>query len=236
MPSLPRWPSCSGHPTTWHVSASTHRLIVTAFYVAGLIAVAAVRSRYRFGYLNDRYQIVEAFLWMGIYLVVNLELSSIPVAHWSGSRRTGVEFPTAFYWATWVLTWCLPPAILARGLRRRDRFVIKAGALSATFTLATNKSYLGLERHTWDPILLSALLIGVALFLRRWLTAGPDGIRHGFTAQRLSGKDEQYRAAAAAAFGLVSPQAIKVSPQSESSSTCASAGAIQEAEGPTSDF
>jgi len=30
---------------------------------------------------------------MGIYLVINLELSSIPVAHWWGGRRTGVEFP-----------------------------------------------------------------------------------------------------------------------------------------------
>jgi len=89
--------------------------------------------------------------------------------------------------------------------------------LGATLTLATNKPYLGWERHSWDPIVLSALLIGVALCLRRWLAAGPDGIRHGFTAQRLSGKDDQYRAAAAAAFGLLSPQAIKINPQTGSS-------------------
>jgi hypothetical protein len=39
--------------------------------------------------------------------------------------------------------------------------------------------YLGWQRHTWDPMLLGALLIGVALFMRRWVADGPGGIRHG---------------------------------------------------------
>ena len=77
-------------------------------------------------------------------------------------------------------------------------------------------------------MLLGALLIGVAL-VRHWLAAGPGGIRHGFTAQRLSGKDELDRAAGAAAFGLVSPQAIKINPQT-GSSPCASVVEIRGAE------
>jgi hypothetical protein len=70
--------------------------------------------------------------------------------------------------------------VLARGLLRKDRFVIAVGAITAILTLVTNKPYLGWQRHTWDPMLLGALLIGVALFIRRWLAKGPGGIRHDF--------------------------------------------------------
>jgi uncharacterized membrane protein YgcG len=110
-----------------------------------------------------------------------------------------------------VLTWCLPPAILARGIRGRDRFVIAVGAIAAVLTLVTNKPYLGWPRHTWDPMLLGALLAGVALFIRRWLADGPGGIRHGFTAQRLSGKDKQWLDAGSVGLGLM-PHSVTPGP------------------------
>jgi len=131
---------------------------------------------------------------------------------WSGPR-TIADFSRPFYWATWVLIWCLPPVVLARGLRRRDRFVIAVGAVVAILTLVTNKPYLGWQRHTWDPMLLGALLIGAGLSIRRWLANGPGGIRHGFTARRLSGKDKSWMNAGAAAFGIVSPNILTPSPQ-----------------------
>ena len=117
---------------------------------------------------------------------------------------------------TWVMIWCLPPAVLTRGVRRKDRFVIAAGAIVATLTLVTNKPYLGWQRHTWDPMILGAVLIGVALFTRRWLAAGPGGIRHGFTAHRLSGKDKHWINIGASAAGLVWPHSIAPSPQTAS--------------------
>jgi hypothetical protein len=204
-------------PGYWTSSHSAQHLIVAAFYAAGLIAVAAVRSRYSFTYLNREYSIVEALLWLGVYLEINLQLSSVNLlGRWWRGPGTTSEFPGTFYWATWVLIWCLPPAILARGVRRKDRFVMAAGAITAILTLVTNKPYLGWQRQTWDPMLLGALLIGVALFLRRWLSSGPGGIRHGFTAQRLSGKDKHWMSAAPAAFGLVSPHSITPSPQTGS--------------------
>jgi hypothetical protein len=103
--------------------------------------------------------------------------------------------------------------MLARGIRPKDRFVIAVGAIAAILTLVTNKPYLGWQRHTWDPMLMGALLIGVALLIRRSLVAGSGGIRHGFTAQRLSGKDQHWMNIGSAAFGLVSAQAITPSPQ-----------------------
>lgn len=201
-------------PGYWTSSHSAQHLIVAAFYTVGLLGVAAVRPRHRFTYLNDEYAIAEALLWLGIYLAINLQLSSVNLvgAWWGGSPATD-EFSRPFYWATYVLIWCLPPVVLARGLRRKDRFVIAAGAIVAVLTLVTNKPYLGWQRHTWDPMFLGVLLIGVALFIRRWLAGGPGGIRHGFTAQRLSGKDKAWMNAGAAAFGLVSPNMITPSRQ-----------------------
>ena len=104
----------AGLPGYWTSSHSAQHVIVAALYAAGLIAVAAVRTRHRFTYLDQGYSIVEALLWLGIYLAINLQLSSLDLlGQWWGAARTTSEFSRAFYWTTWVLTWCLPPAVLA---------------------------------------------------------------------------------------------------------------------------
>lgn len=203
-------------PGHWTSSHAAQRLIVAAIYAGGLIIVVAARSRYRLAHYNDKYSIVEALLWLGVYLAVNLRFSlSNLFTVLFGALSSTAELSGPFYWATWVLIWCLPPAALARGLRRKDRFLIAAGALMAVLTLVTNKPYLGWPQHTWDPMLLGALLTGVALFVRRWLAAGPDGIRQGFTARRLSGKDKEWVSTGSAAFGIISREAIASRPQAE---------------------
>ena len=90
------------------------------------------------------------------------------------------------------------------------------GAIVAVLTMVSNKPYLGWPRHTWDPVLLGILLTGVALFIRRWLARGPEGIRGGFTAARLSGKDKRWMNASSAVLGLVTPQSITPSPHATS--------------------
>jgi len=141
---------------------------------------------------------------------------SLPVRWWGGIPDTSGLFPRPFYWTTWLLIWCLPPIILARGVRQKDRFVLAVGAIVAVLTLVCNKPYLGWRRHTWDPMLLGLCLTGVAVFLRRWLDKGPSGVRHGFTAARLSGKDKHWMNAGSAVLGLASPQSITPSPQPSS--------------------
>jgi hypothetical protein len=206
-------------PGYWTSSHAAQHVIVAAFYTAALITIVAVRSRHRFTYLgstyfNDQYSIAEALLWLGIYLAINLQLSSVSLlGQWWGVPRTTFEFSRPFYWATWVLTWCVPPVVLTRGLRLKDRWVIAVGVVVAILTLVTNKPYLGWQRHTWDPMLLGALLIGVALFIRRWLADGPGEIRRGFTARRLSGKDKTWMNVGATALGFVSPNLVTPSPQ-----------------------
>ena len=198
----------------WTASRSAQHLIVAAFYAAGLIALVVLRSRHRFAYLNEEYSLVEALLWLGSYLAFNLQLSAVDLLrHWWGGTTSTAEFSSTFYWATWVLTWCIPLAALSRGLHRKDRFVIAVGGIVAILTLVTSKPYLGWHRHTWDPMLLGALLIGIALSLHRWLSKGPGGIRHGFTARRLSGKDERWVNAVSFASGLASSHSTTLSPQ-----------------------
>jgi hypothetical protein len=204
-------------PGYWTSSHSAQHLIVAAFYATGLICVTVVRSRHRFDYLDDTYSLVEAFLWLGIYLAMNLKLSpsDLPAQWWSGTRATP-EFARPFYWTTWVLIWCLPPIVLTRGIRQKDRFVIAVGAIVSILTFVSNKPYLGWPRHTWDPIILGILLTGVAVFIRRWLARGPSGIRHGFTAARLSAKDKDWMNAGSAVFGLLTPQSITPAAQTGS--------------------
>jgi hypothetical protein len=206
-------------PGDWTSSHAGQRVIVALFYAAGLACVVAVRSRHRFDYLDEGYSLVEAMLWLGIYLVINLQLSSLALsARWWGGVRATSEFTAPFYWSTWVVIWCLPAIVLARGFHTKDRFVIAAGAIAATLTLVSNKPYLGWPRHTWDPMLLGLWLTVVAVFVRRWLDLGPGGIRHGLTAARLSGNDKQWMNFGPNVLGLISPQSITPAPQTSDAS------------------
>ncbi len=201
-------------PDYWTSSHSAQHVLISVLYAAGLICIAPIRTRHRFDYLEDAYSLSEAFLWLGIYLILNLKISGLSLpSQWWGNRPPASEFAVPFYWTTWVLIWCLPPLILARGVRQKDRFIIAVGAITTVLTLVTNKPYLGWQRHTWDPMLLGIALTGVALFLRRWLALGPGGVRHGFTASRLSGKDKHAMSVGSAVLGLVTPQSITPPPQ-----------------------
>src|SRR5205085_1887836 len=96
-------------PGYWTSSQSAQHLIVAAFYAAGLLTVARVRPRHRLTYLNYEYSIAEALLWLGVYLTINLQLSSVNLlGQWWGVPRAAANFSRPFYWATWVLIWCLP--------------------------------------------------------------------------------------------------------------------------------
>jgi len=202
-------------PGHWTQSGWAQHLIIALFYATALAVIAMVRSPHRFDYLDETYSLAEAFLWLGIYLAINLQLSSLNMfPPWLRGSRAVLDFPRPFYWTTWVLTLCLPPIVLVRGIRQKDRFVIAVGAIVTLLTFVTNKPYLGWPRHTWDPMLLGILLTVVALLIRRWLASGPGGIRHGFTAARLTGKDKQWMNVGSTVAGLLSPQAPAPQPTS----------------------
>src|SRR5207237_129945 len=141
-------------PAFWTPSHSAQHVSISVLYAAGLICIASIRSRHRFDHLEDAYSLAEAFLWLGIYLIFNLKISDFRLlAYWGSPARFTPGSASPFYWTTWVLIWCLPPLILTRGVRQKDRLIIAVGAITAVLTLITNKPYLGWQRHTWDPML-----------------------------------------------------------------------------------
>ena len=220
----------------WSVSPSGRRLIIVGFYAVGLVVLGTMRPRYRFTYLNIEYSIAEAVLWLGIYLAINLQLSQADLlsAWWRGSLTDAAQFSRGFYWGTWILTWCLPPAVLTRGLRCKDRFIIAIGAVAGVLTFVTNKPYLGWQRHTWDPMLLGAFLVAVAVLVHRWLARAPGGVRYGFTSQRPFGKDKRWMNVGVSAISFVS--APTVAPNPQASSTPHFGGGDSGGGGATSDF
>jgi len=224
-------------PEYWTPSHAAQRSIICLLYAAGLVCVKAIRSRHRFDYLEHDYSLAEAFLWLGIYLVLNLKLSAINTpSDWWTKTSAGSEFGATFYWTTWALLWCLPPLILTRGVRLKDRFVIAAGMITTILTLVTNKPYLGWERHTWDLMLLGIVLVAVAVLLRRWLAQGQDGVRHGFTAANMSAKHKHAFGVASSVFGLLTPHAITPAPQQQSPKFESGFGGGSDGGGSSGDF
>jgi hypothetical protein len=197
-------------PHYWTPSHSVQHVLIAGIYAAGLLVVGRVRAGHRFDCAGRAYSVAEALLWFGIYLAINLKISAsaLPMYWLSPDLHAGAEFGSGFYWTTWVLIWCLPLLVLARGIGLKDRFVMGVGAVVAVLTLVSNKPYLGWERHTWDPMLLGAFLTGVALYVRRWLSQGAGGVREGFTAARLSVRDKRWLDAGSSALGFVLPQSL----------------------------
>jgi hypothetical protein len=180
-------------PEHWTRSHAAQHLILAGIYAAGLTVIILLRRRRRFDLRDDEHSLIEALLWAAIYITVNLQIFSLGLlGHWWRSPADTSGYPDAFYWATYVMIWCLPAAMLWRGIDRKDRAVTALGLIAAILTLATNKPYLGLKHHAWDPMLRGVLLIGTAVWLKRWLAAGEDGVRRGFTARRLSASDAKF--------------------------------------------
>jgi hypothetical protein len=105
-----------------------------------------------------------------------------------------------------VAIWLIPPVAIFTAARERDRWLLDAGLALALVTLITNKPYLGLSPRPWDPILLGALLIAVAVLLRRWLASGRGGERNGYTAVQVLESEGLAIRAAGLASTTVQPE------------------------------
>ena len=156
--------------------------------VAAVTILAAAAATARFArtehgddYPGDVLAVIEAAAWLGIYLLVNLVVST---------GLTRVDKTSTFYWITYAGIWIVPVAALAVALRGRDRPLLWAGLVMALATLLSNKEYLGSTRYDWDPIAFGVLLMGTAIAVRRWLASGVGGERHGYTASRLVASDK----------------------------------------------
>lgn len=143
-------------------------------------------------YLEDDVAIVRAVSFAGAYACLNLQ--------WLSSGRTA----DVFYWATYAAIWLLPAVATTVAVRQRDRMLLDVSLAAWLATILTNKAYLGWQANSWDPIVLGVVLIGCALLVRRWLAAGVDGARAGFTGLRIL-EDDRVRLAALATLSAARP-------------------------------
>jgi hypothetical protein len=164
------------------------RLVSVLMLSVVFIVARSLRRPYGEDFPGDDYGVIQSVAWLCLYAVLNLRLSFDLRSSFYPGRG---QYPAAFYWGTYAVIWLLPAAGLYAGLRSKDRVLIWASLVMMVATLATNKPYLGWERHTWDPILLGVFLTGVALAVRHWLSRGPDGQRYGFTPQSILSGDRQ---------------------------------------------
>lgn len=173
-----------GSPTA--LGAGDAQVVQRAMAVVVLAAIAATvrkaRSEHGDEHPGDSLAVIEAAAWLGIYLLVNLVVSS---------GFLSLDRDSLVHWASYIGIWILPAIGLWLSLRGRERPLLWASMAMALGTLLSNKAYLGSPRHEWDPILFGLLLIGIAIGVRRWLAAGPEGMRHGYTSARLVASDQE---------------------------------------------
>jgi hypothetical protein len=159
-------------PFQFYLSIQMERGLVVSILLLIFLIARPRRLSYGDDFPGDDYGVIQAAAAAGIYLALNLRLTS--------TQPTG-----AFYWLTYVLTWLIPIVALSMSFRGKDRPLLDVSLGMALATLVTNKPYLGLSREPWDPILFGVLLIVVAITVRRWLLKAPGGQRCGFTSARI---------------------------------------------------
>jgi hypothetical protein len=100
-----------------------------------------------------------------------------------------------------------PLGLLARGLRTRDRALLDLGILTAVLSVTTLLFYVRITPH-WAVLAVSgAAVAGGSLLLERWLRAGREGERAGFTATPLFDEERRGRLLPVAAAIAMAPEA-----------------------------
>lgn len=168
-------------PFQFGSSEAIQRVVAVVVLAGAAAAARAARADHGDDYPGDAFAVIEAAAWLGIYLLVNLVISS---------GITALDRRSTFFWITYAGIWVLPAAGLWLALRGRERPLLWVSLAAALATLLSNKEYLGSPRYEWDPIVFGLLLMGIAVVVRRWLASGDGGRRHGYTASRLLASDK----------------------------------------------
>ena len=161
--------------------------VLVPFFVISVLSHDRESEDFRKG----RNTAIQASLLAGIYFTVNLQILRLAgsFANDTGMRHlhplfsplNPQSFPSYLYWLSYLLTFLIPAFGIFWGVGNRKRLIINANLIFACLTLATNKSYLGLERYPWDPAIMGIMLVILSIVISRWLKNGPEGKRFGFT-------------------------------------------------------
>jgi hypothetical protein len=131
---------------------------------------------------------VRVVAFAAAYLAVNYHATD---AGWIGEIARPAGAPrhqpgTAALLVAAVGSAAYPLVLLAWAARTRDRVLLGLGLLAAAASLATLRLYVHVAPLWVVLTVAGALLILASSALERWLRAGPDGERGGFTAAPLA--------------------------------------------------
>ena len=167
-------------PFTFGWSGDKAHLAAASVYLLALLSVRRPRLPSGDEYPGSDYGVMQAIAWLGLYLVLNVH---VPLFYGYSEG--------AFYWFTYAMIWVIPIVGLWLAIPVKDRLFLQLNVGLLLVTFLTNKPYLKLMRKPWDPILFGVLLIGAAVVIKRWLAAGANGQRYGYTAGRLLADDRR---------------------------------------------
>jgi hypothetical protein len=159
---------------------------------------------------KERNITIQACLLIAIYLTVNLQILGAVGLLIEDTHIIHLHpklFPPYIYWSSYILTFVIPALGIYRGIKSRKRLIMNTSLVLACLTLSTNKSYLGMTRYAWDPAIMGIMLVGISIFITRWLKRGQDENRYGFT-QRDILKPEDHGISLAEVAAALAPGAI----------------------------
>jgi hypothetical protein len=171
-------------PFQLHLPYAAERLLAGGVLAAWFVGARATRLHHGDEFPGDDAGVFQAAALAGVYLVANLHVTAGLTA-----SHTPAGVAPWFKWLTWLGIWVIPAAGLRLGIVEKDQPLIDASLVLALGTLVSNKPYFGWARQPWDPMLLGVVLLVVAVVGRRWLAAGRDGERAGFTSARILDRD-----------------------------------------------
>lgn len=158
------------------IDVELKRIVAGVVCAAAFVLASRIRRRADDDVRRSDAEVVRAAAVAGLYVSLNAFVLTEPF---------GRNVDAWFRWSSWGITWLLPFAIGRAAIVERDPLLLRVAMATALGSLLTNKSYLGWQRQSWDPMLLGVLLVGMALGLRRWLATGAGAERNGFTARQL---------------------------------------------------
>jgi hypothetical protein len=185
-------------PFTYFDEVLWQRAFLMAILGLGLVATWREERPETPVLIREEISFLFAALLFGLCLAVNLRLGDFRPWDIPHILKNSAGVPPAAYWLSYALTFLIPLAGLAAGIRTRRRALLIASSAGLILALSTNKDYLGFQHYAWDPAVLGLLLIVVSTALERRLKKE----WHGYTAEQLLSPATHGLEAASVAAGV----------------------------------
>ncbi|MDI6743552.1 MAG: hypothetical protein QMD11_12530 [Smithella sp.] len=204
-------------PFQFSLTPLTERLFLLVVLCLILFLSAIFDNDENEDFRKEKDTVIQACVLAGLYLTINLEILGAVgglTGNISSLHLRPKAFPPYVYWASYVLTFIIPIVGIYWGIKSRKRLILNLSLVMTCVTMATNKSYLGITRYTWDPAILGTALVIISMAINIWLNRGENKQRDGFTAENIL-KPESHGIGLADIAAAVTPLATNIEVQQQ---------------------